>query len=87
VEVHHENRSKTMNSTTATRLQRTCLSAVAATIVTGVVLVGAPATATTDFGSGGPTARSTDTFDIAQYVAHRKTLWAQDRVDQPWLYR
>ena len=76
-----------MNSTTATRLQRTCLSAVAATIVTGVVVAGSPATATTDVTSGGSTARGAAPFDIGNYIAHRKALWAQDRVDHPWLYR
>ena len=76
-----------MNNAIATRLQRTCLSAVAATIVTGVVLVGSPATATTDVTSGGFTARSAAPFDIASYIAHRKAHWAQDRVDRPWLYR
>jgi hypothetical protein len=76
-----------MNIATATRLQRTCLSAVAAMIVTGVVLVASPATATTDVTSGGFTAQGSGPLDIADYIAHRKALWAQDRVDHPWLYR
>jgi hypothetical protein len=77
--------TKTSTTRTTTRLQRVCLVAVAAAVVTGPAWLGSPATATTDVGSGacGYSDDSTSgTFDIGEYVAHRKALAAQDRVNR-----
>ena len=69
-----------MNNATATRLPAHPVSPPSRprSPVTGVVLVASPATATTDVPSGGVTAQGSGSFDIANYVAHRKALWAQE---------
>jgi hypothetical protein len=70
-----------------TRIQRICLTAAAAGLMSGSVLVCSSATATTDLASGGSTSSPTSALDIAVYIAQRKMDWAQDRVDRAWLYR
>jgi hypothetical protein len=80
--------TSTNTSTRTTRLQHVCLVAVAAAVVTGPAWLGSPATATTDVGSGAcgysddSTSDTLVTFDIGEYVAHRKALWAADLVNR-----
>jgi hypothetical protein len=67
------------------RPQRRLLAGLLAIAAAGVVLAVPPsASAHRDSPAGGS---SVAAFDIADYIVMRKVVWAQDRVDRPWLYR
>jgi hypothetical protein len=70
-----------MHTATSTRVQRICLSAVVAGVMSGAAMIGSPATATTDVGSGASGSSADSALDIAVYISRRKTQFAQDRVD------
>jgi hypothetical protein len=67
------------------RPQRQLLAGLMAIVAVGVVLADPPsASAQREALPGGS---SVAAVDGADYIALCKAAWAQDRVDQPWLYR
>jgi hypothetical protein len=76
-----------MHTATHARIQRICLTAAAAGMMSGAVLICPPATATTVLPSGGCASSTSSELDVADFIAQRKMAWAQDRVDRAWLYR
>jgi hypothetical protein len=76
-----------MNTAQATKRQyRRVLADLAAIVLVGVALAAPSAAASAQNIHGGGSNASTTSFDIAHHVEMRKLAWAQDRVDQAWLY-
>jgi hypothetical protein len=75
-----------MNSPKSTWRRRTAMSLASAILVSGLGIVGSPASARTHTLSDRVAYPYSEVRDIAHIVMLRKVAAAQDRVDRAWLY-
>lgn len=77
-----------MNTSQAIKRQdHRVLAGLATIALAGAALAVPSAAAAHQNASSGGSSASTVAVDIADYVAARKVLWAQDRIDRAGLYR